>query len=87
MRDAQREVMTLFLGSAHRAPDRVQRREESIHAAITVGGERSVYLAFLPAAPGATVTFARGRFQIGQHFRSTGVPRTFPPVPHEESWT
>jgi NAD(P)H dehydrogenase (quinone) len=77
MRDALREVETLFLVSATESPDRVRQHTTAIDAAVAAGVKRVVYLSFIGAAPDATFTFARDHFHTEQHVRASGLGHTF----------
>ncbi len=77
MRRAFRGLSTLFLASAHEAPDRVEQHRAAVDAAVEAGVGRIVYLSFLGAAPDSTFTFARDHFHTEEHIRATGIPFTF----------
>ncbi len=77
MRRAFRGLATLFLASAHEAPDRVEQHRAAVDAAVDAGVGRIVYLSFLGAAPDATFTFARDHFHTEEHIRAAGIPHTF----------
>ncbi len=77
MRQAFAGITTLFLASAHEAPDRVEQHTTAVDVAIAAGVERIVYLSFLGAAPDATFTFARDHFHTEQHIRRSGLAFTF----------
>lgn len=77
MRAALDGADSLFLVSAHEAPDRVRTHATAVDAALAAGVRRIVYLSYLNAAPHATFTFARDHWHTEQHIRATGVPFTF----------
>jgi uncharacterized protein YbjT (DUF2867 family) len=77
MRDALREVDTLFLVSASESPDRVRQHTTAIDAAVAAGVKRVVYLSGIGAAPDATFTFARDHFHTEAHTRASGLRHTF----------
>jgi NAD(P)H dehydrogenase (quinone) len=77
MRDALRDVQTLFLISARESVDRVEQHKTAINAAAAAGVERIVYLSYLSAAPDATFTFARHHFATEEYIRSTGLDHAF----------
>jgi NAD(P)H dehydrogenase (quinone) len=75
-------ISTLFLVSAHEAPDRVDQQRAAIDAAVSAGVERIVYLSVTGAAAGATFTLARDHCcfrpveaaaPAGLHFRASCV--------------
>lgn len=77
LREALRDVTTLFLVSAHEHPDRVGLHAAAVDAALVAGVRRIVYLSFLGAAADATFTFARDHFHTERYLESTGVEYTF----------
>ncbi|MET9108849.1 NmrA family NAD(P)-binding protein [Streptomyces zhihengii] len=77
MRRALDGADTLFLVSAHEAPDRVREHHTAVDAALAAGVGRIVYLSFVGAAPRATFTFARDHFHTEEYIRAAGVRHTF----------
>ncbi|RST14397.1 SDR family oxidoreductase [Streptomyces sp. WAC05374] len=77
MRRALDGADTLFLVSAHEAPDRIQEHRTAVDAALAAGVGRIVYLSFLGAAPQATFTFARDHWHTERYIEAAGVPHTF----------
>ncbi|MFH8929400.1 NmrA family NAD(P)-binding protein [Streptomyces pristinaespiralis] len=77
MRRALDGAQTLFMVSAHEAPDRVKEHCTAVDAAVAAGIERIVYVSFVGAAPDATFTFARDHWHTEQYIRSCGVRHTF----------
>lgn len=77
MRAALAGAGTLFLVSAHEAPDRVRDHVTAVDAAVAAGVTRIVYVSFLAAAPDATFTFARDHWHTEQHIRASGLAYTF----------
>ncbi|MGN9795810.1 NmrA family NAD(P)-binding protein [Streptomyces sp. OZ13] len=77
MRRALDGAQTLFMVSAHEAPDRVKEHCTAVDAAVAAGVERIVYVSFVGAAPDATFTFARDHWHTEQYIRSCGVRHTF----------
>ncbi|MGP9020438.1 NAD(P)H-binding protein [Streptomyces sp. BR1] len=77
MREALAGADTLFLVSAHEAPDRVRDHVTAVDAAVAAGVPRIVYVSFLGAAPDATFTFARDHWHTEQHIRASGLAYTF----------
>lgn len=77
MRESLEGADTLFLVSAHEAPDRVQQHKTAVDAAIAAGVQRIVYLSFLNASPDATFTFARDHFATEEYIRASGARYTF----------
>ncbi|BAU87639.1 ketopantoate reductase apbA/panE domain-containing protein [Streptomyces laurentii] len=77
MRAALDGAHSLFLVSAHEAPDRVRTHATAVDAALAAGVRRIVYLSYLNAAPHATFTYARDHWHTEQHIRAASVPFTF----------
>lgn len=79
--DAMRRALdgadTLFLVSAHEAPDRVRDHITAVDAAVAAGVRRIVYVSFQGAVPDATFTYARDHWHTEQYIRSTGLRYTF----------
>lgn len=77
VREALRDVSTLFLVSASEDVDRVGLHRRTVDAAVAAGVTRIVYLSFLNAGPESTFTFARDHFHTEEHVRGAGVAYTF----------
>jgi uncharacterized protein YbjT (DUF2867 family) len=77
MRRAFEGAETVFLASAHEAPDRVGLHRSAVDAAVAAGVERIVYTSFVAAAPDCTFTFGRDHFHTEEHIKTTPLAWTF----------
>ncbi|WP_328399843.1 NAD(P)H-binding protein [Streptomyces sp. NBC_00390] len=77
MRRALDGADTLFLVSAHEAPDRVREHRTAVDAAVAAGVRRIVYTSFVGAAPAATFTYARDHWHTEEYIRASLPRHTF----------
>jgi len=77
VREALAGAETVLMVSAAETPDRVERHQAFVDAAVAAGVGRLVYTSFLGAAPDAVFTLARDHWATEEHIRASGLPFTF----------